>query len=313
MRLQAGITTPASKRLGHSECTMKLSDSLLNLVLPFLKKEFSPKTTITSFHEISGGCVSPGGALITSEGSLFVKWNASRKYPNMFAAEAAGLNLIASTNTIKVPQVIGTLEDDVHQIIIMELINNDAPSKNFWTQFGTQLAHLHTTHHEHFGLTDHNYIGSLEQWNDPNENWIDFFIENRLKVQLKLAVRAGLDADVTKKFEILFQKLPQLLSVEKPSLLHGDLWRGNLITSQGGPCLVDPAAYYGHREVDLAMTQLFGGFSQGFLQSYEEIFALETGWRDRLDLYNLYPLLVHFNLFGHNYLSPISSILKRFV
>lgn len=292
---------------------MELSDSLLNLILPYLKREFSANAAITSFNEISGGCINHGGVLVTTEGSFFLKWNSSHKYPHMFVAEAIGLNLIASTNAIQVPKVIGTVEDDIHQIIILELVNNDAPAKNYWKQFGVGLAHLHATRHDYFGLADHNYIGSLKQWNDPSESWVDFFIKKRLKVQLQLAASAGLDVNVIQKFDALFKKLKHLLPMEKPSLLHGDLWRGNLITSQGRPCVIDPAVYYGHREADLAMTQLFGGFDPSFFHAYEEILPLEAGWRDRLDLYNLYPLLVHLNLFGRSYRSQIVSILKRFV
>ena len=156
--------------------------------------------------------------------------------------------------------------------------------------------------------------GRFEQYNHPNSNWINFFIEQRLDVQVKLAIKSGaVDAGWEKKFEALYAKLPSLIAVEKPSLIHGDLWSGNLITDEKGePCLIDPAVYYGNREADLAMTRLFGGFSGEFYSAYEEAFPLPPGAEGRVDLYNLYPLLVHVNLFGGSYVHSVESILRAF-
>jgi fructosamine-3-kinase len=162
---------------------------------------------------------------------------------------------------------------------------------------------------------DHdNYIGSLRQFNKYQSTWTEFFIEQRLNIQLKLAFDNGLaKSDWTKQFESLYKKLSSLLPEETPSLLHGDLWSGNLITDEhGGPCLIDPAVYYGNREADLAMTKLFGGFADEFYSVYEANSRIAPGYNDRLDLYNLYPLLVHVNLFGSSYIPSVDAILRRF-
>jgi fructosamine-3-kinase len=208
--------------------------------------------------------------------------------------------------------VIGVVETAEYQALLLSFVEPSNTSRQFWETFGIQLAQLHEKSQPRFGLDHDNYIGSLHQRNQPHDYWPEFFIEERLCVQLTLATSNGVSSSLVKKFEVLFKQLPSLLPVEKPSLLHGDLWRGNLITETRLPCLIDPAVYFGHREVDLAMTQLFGGFDPIFLESYQGVFPLEKGWRDRLDLYNLYPLLVHLNLFGRSYEAKILNILKTF-
>jgi fructosamine-3-kinase len=157
-------------------------------------------------------------------------------------------------------------------------------------------------------------MGSLPQSNEESDSWSSFFIKRRLQPQVQPAQNAGLlDSKSVKAFELLYKNLQDLLPEQEPALLHGDLWSGNLITnSDGGPCLIDPAVYYGNREVDLAMTRLFGGFSQEFYDAYHEAFPLPPNDFDRVDLYNLYPLLVHLNLFGSSYLPGIKATLRRF-
>jgi fructosamine-3-kinase len=157
-------------------------------------------------------------------------------------------------------------------------------------------------------------MGSLVQYNTPEKSWVEFFVCRRLQVQVALAFDSGhLDKSAVTRFDRFYSRLDQIFSPGKPSLLHGDLWGGNYMVSESGePCLIDPAVYYGHREVDLAMTTLFGGFSAEFYTGYESHHKLEPGWRERLDIYNLYPLLVHLNLFGSSYLGSVTSILKRF-
>ncbi|HZI24010.1 MAG TPA: fructosamine kinase family protein, partial [Chryseolinea sp.] len=154
----------------------------------------------------------------------------------------------------------------------------------------------------------------LPQFNNQNTSWVNFFIEQRLQVQVNLAIENGVaKADWEKKFAALYNKLPGLIPVEAPSLLHGDLWSGNLITDEKGePCLIDPAVYYGNREADMAMTKLFGGFSGRFYAAYQEAFPLSPGHEQRVDLYNLYPLMVHVNLFGGSYVHSVESILGAF-
>ena len=179
---------------------------------------------------------------------------------------------------------------------------------------GARLAALHRCSKDFFGLDHNNYIGSLRQFNHQQTSWVNFFIEQRLNVQLKLAIDSGMmDSKWLNEFESLYAKLPAMLPEEKPSLLHGDLWGGNLITDEKGePCLIDPAVYFGSREADLAMTKLFGGFDDEFYTSYQHTFPLQPGYDKRFDIYNLYPLLVHVNLFGGSYKSAVANILKAF-
>lgn len=180
----------------------------------------------------------------------------------------------------------------------------------FWKTLGEQLAQLHHHSHKSFGLDHNNYIGSLVQLNEPLSSWIEFFIHRRLEPQLRLL---NPPPRVIKQFEQLYAKLPQLMPDEKPALLHGDLWSGNLITNAHGlPCLIDPAVYFGHREAELALTRLFGGFPNDFYEAYTDTSPLPSGFEDRVDLYNLYPLLVHANLFGGGYTDQALSIVARF-
>ncbi|MFZ1692867.1 MAG: fructosamine kinase family protein, partial [Flavobacteriales bacterium] len=160
-----------------------------------------------------------------------------------------------------------------------------------------------------------NYIGSLKQVNTPAADWPSFFIHQRLEPQLRMARDAKrVEAGMAFRFERLFAKLDQLITVEPPALLHGDLWSGNFICDANAqPVLIDPAVYYGHREMDIAMTKLFGGFDSGFYAAYNDAWPMERGWEERMDLCNLYPLLVHVNLFGGGYAAQVEAALRRFV
>jgi protein-ribulosamine 3-kinase len=268
------------------------------------------KIQLNNFSFVSGGCINHGGKFQTSEGNFFIKWNDAHRYPKMFEAEAKGLKLLKSTNTLHIPDVVLVDEVDSFQFLVLEWIESAIPTKKFWNILGEQLAALHQHNHLLFGLDHDNYTGSLPQKNTQNKSWIDFFITQRLQSQVELL---NIDAALQEKFDALYKKLPQLLPSEKPSLLHGDLWSGNLITdNQGMPCLIDPAVYFGNREAEIAFTKLFGGFEQSFYESYNETVPLARGFEDRVDLYNLYPLLVHANLFGGSYLSQVKSIINRF-
>jgi len=187
-------------------------------------------------------------------------------------------------------------------------------TSDYWTDFGHKLAGLHRCSKENFGLDHDNYIGSLPQSNGSSSTWVEFFINQRLRVQLTLAKNGNnIPSQLLQSFDKLIQKIPDWLPEEKPALLHGDLWSGNvMVGSDGKVCLIDPAVYYGHREIELAFTTLFGGFDQSFYHAYNEEFPLAQGYEDRFDIYNLYPLLVHVNLFGSSYLSGIQTILDRF-
>ncbi len=273
------------------------------------------KTTLQHFSFSSGGCINNGGKLLTVSGDYFIKWNDNDLYPGMFEAEAKGLQLLAGSCRLKIPRPIIFGTSARHQFIVLEFIEQGHRGQSYWSDLGAGLAAMHRVTANDFGLDHDNYIGSLPQRNPFAPTWDEFFIEHRLRPQLDLALSNGaLDASVVKAFDRLFEKLSSLLPPGQPSLLHGDLWSGNLITTKNGdPCLIDPAVYFGHREAEIAFTRLFGGFASNFYESYNEIYPLEPGFHERSDVYNLYPLLVHVNLFGGGYPSQVVSILNHFV
>jgi protein-ribulosamine 3-kinase len=272
-------------------------------------------SAIKTFSFASGGCINHGGKVTTSQGHYFLKWNDLGKFPGMFDAEAKGLELLGSGSTLIVPKVMDFGTAGPFQFLLLEYIDSGKKTLDFWDRFGSGLARIHKRSSTHFGLDHNNYIGSLPQRNTQNTSWTEFFIHERLLPQLHFARDVGkVDHNFVRRFDVLFNQLPSLLPEEPPSLLHGDLWGGNLmIAHEGEPCIIDPAVYYGNREVDLAMMQLFGGFDRCCLESYSELYPLHPGYEERLDLYNLYPLLVHVNLFGGGYKGQVVSILNHFV
>lgn len=264
---------------------------------------------------VSGGSINQCYRLACGEERFFLKVNSAESFPDMFEKEVKGLELLRNTSTISVPEVIGTGEHDGTAFLILEWIDvgkNDADAQ---TRLGASLARLHRTTSSSFGLNHDNYIGSLPQSNRNHSNWKDFFISERIEPQFMRAVDKNLISDrLQRDFPRLLNRLAQFYQEESPSLIHGDLWSGNyLISSDGTPYLIDPAVYYGNREMDIAMSTLFGGFSDVFYRSYNEAFPLQAGWEVRLGLWNLYPLLVHVNLFGSSYVPQLEQVLKLYV
>ena len=263
----------------------------------------------------SGGCINNALKLNTSEGDYFLKWQSGIP-EDMFGKEAKGLELLQSANAMNIPKVIAFGVLDGKHYLLMENIDS-APSKaDYWSHFGRALAEMHSNNsNPKYGLDHDNYIGKLPQQNDYDENWIDFFIEKRLDFQLRLAVKNQLvNSHFVNRYRKFYDILPELLPVDQPALLHGDLWSGNVMVGHDGyVCLIDPAVYYGHREIELAFTQMFGGFGQDFYTSYQEIYPLESGFDERVGIYNIYPHMVHVNLFGTSYLSGVESVLRRYV
>ena len=270
--------------------------------------------SLLEVRSLSGGDINQVFRLRLANSKDFVlKLNSKDLYPDMFEKEAAGLRLLESAGS-NVPGVQMSFVEGTHQFLILEFIEEGRPTSSSWERFGRQLATLHLKTNDTFGLDHDNYIGSLDQINRRAVSWNDFFISNRMEPLIrKASERNLLIRSHLKKFESLFSRLPQLIPEENPSLLHGDLWSGNLMFDKlGEPVFIDPAVYYGHREVDIAMTRMFGGFNEEFLMSYNEIRPLEVGWQERIELHNLYPTLVHLVLFGSSYLSGIERTLNRF-
>lgn len=267
------------------------------------------------FH-IGGGDISQALRLETAKGAFFIKINTKTFAGAMFAAEAKGLQLLAHTKTFRVPTLIGKSEAEENPaFLLLENIESGNPRPDFWVQFGERLADLHRCKSDHFGLDHNNFIGSLPQNNALHTNWVDFYSQCRLLPQIQLAAAEGkLTAQDHQSFDLLFAKFPALLPEELPSLIHGDLWNGNFLCDKGGaPVLIDPAVCFASREMDLAMALLFGGFDRKFYEAYQLAYPLMPGWTERTDLYQLYYLMVHVNLFGGGYIQSVRQILRRFV
>jgi fructosamine-3-kinase len=263
----------------------------------------------------SGGCINNTMRLKTSLGDFFLKWQSGIP-KDMFQKEAEGLRLLAASGSMKIPEVISSGQLEGRYYLLMEFIESASPKSDYWSSFGSALASMHLNNPaDQYGLNHDNYIGKLPQPNNLHDDWIDFFIGHRLEFQLKLAAQNRLvDSRFVIRYREFYKKLPNLLPTDRPALLHGDLWSGNvMVDSDGRVCLIDPAVYYGHREMELAFTQMFGGFDSEFYSSYEEVYPLEPGFEDRVSIYNIYPHMVHVNLFGTSYLSGVESVLRRYL
>ncbi len=271
-------------------------------------------TEILSVTSVGGGSINDTFRMETSLGLYFVKKNSSSLYPKMFEKEAMGLKILADAGEIPVPEAVAWDETGEEAFLIMKYIPPGTKSSDFWETFAKRLAALHRHTDKMFGLDHDNYIGSLPQSNRRHSSWAGFFREERLEFQVRMARNAGKIGNSTiRQFERFYQKLDEVFPGEPPALIHGDLWGGNFIVNpEGEAVIIDPAVYYGHREMDLGMSQLFGGFHHRFYEAYNRYFPLEPGWQQRLDYCNLYPLMVHVNLFGGGYLGSVKSILKKF-
>jgi fructosamine-3-kinase len=285
-----------------------------NSVIKSLEKHFSYPVELISVSPVSGGDINEAFRFETSSGDFFVKKNSLSRFPRMFEKEASGLKVLAEANEIPVPVVVATGAEKDEAFLVLRFIQSGAKPHNFWDGFAKNLARLHKHTAGQFGLDHDNYIGSLYQSNRYHKKWTDFFREERLEIQVKLARdNSAIGKETVWAFERFYNKLDEIFPVEPPALLHGDLWGGNFMTNQNGEAvIIDPAVYFGHREMDLAMSQLFGGFDGRFYESYHQHYPLEKGWQKRMDYCNLYPLMVHVNLFGGSYLNSVQSILHRF-
>jgi fructosamine-3-kinase len=269
---------------------------------------------IKNSKSVSGGSINRAAKISTNRGDLFLKWNNSAP-DDFFEKEADGLKRLDSAGTaLRIPKVIssGKPGNDRPGYLLMEFIEEGRSGDSY--EFGRNLSKMHQPNAEQFGLEVDNYIGSLPQSNSHHDNWINFFVQERINPQIQMAVDSGkLSSGIFQNWERLASKLDEIFPSAKPSLLHGDLWGGNyLFNSEGKAVLIDPAVYYGHPEMDMAFTKMFGGFSEDFYEGYESETPLMPGFSKRVPIYNLYPLLVHVNLFGGHYISQFNSILRKF-
>lgn len=268
---------------------------------------------ILSKEMVNGGSINQAYKLVSERENYFVKLN-SAAMADMFDAEMEGLKEIITSNTIRAPKPVCCGIDGDIAYLVLEHFETGRGHSNSAILLGHQLAAMHKKSHQQFGWHRNNTIGSTTQINKPEESWATFWIENRLRFQLDLARQKSSSSYLYQYGEKLLDKLPAFFFTYQvsPSLLHGDLWSGNYaICSDGEPIIFDPAVYYGDREADLAMTELFGGFPSNFYQAYDEVFPVDDGYPVRKTLYNLYHVLNHFNLFGGGYLSQAQNMIDR--
>lgn len=268
---------------------------------------------IESESGLGGGCIGNASRIKTESGKHYFVKTYSGAGASILQNEANGLKELAKADAIKIPCVIAVTDN----FLLLEFIETGRKPRNFSEVFGRQFARLHKYTSDNFGFYEDNFIGSNPQKNTPQkENWKEFYWENRLIYQYKLAEHKGnTTIELRSAMSRLENKIDEILNgtEEKPSLLHGDLWGGNYIVSEKGePVLIDPAVYYGHREADIGMTCLFGGFDQSFYRAYNEEFPLPDEWEYRIDLYKLYHVLNHLNLFGSGYYNQALHILNKY-
>jgi fructosamine-3-kinase len=271
---------------------------------------------VVSSASLSGGDINSAFLVeLADQRRIFVKSH-PRAPSAMFPAEARGLGWLREARCVRIPEVLAVSEagDEGPRFLALEYIESRPQARGFDEALGRGLAALHRYGAPRFGLDHDNFIGSLEQTNRSCDTWHAFYREQRLEPQLRRASASGLvDSRLGSDFDSLFARLEKLVGpAESPSRLHGDLWGGNLYTGdRGEPCLIDPAVYGGHREIDLAMMRLFGGFGSRVFDAYEEAWPLAPGAENRVPLYQLYPLLVHVNHFGRSYVGQLSHALHR--
>jgi fructosamine-3-kinase len=269
--------------------------------------------SVESSTPLGGGCINRAYRMAGSGRVYFVKVNGRSRLP-MFEAEAAGLAEISRSGTIRVPVPLccGAAADA--SWIVLEHVDLGPPQAGSMRAFGHQLARMHRQTGRRFGWERDNTIGATPQRNTPDEDWIAFWREHRLAFQLELAAMNGHRGRLQRRGRLLMEKLPVFFEDHspQPSLLHGDLWGGNAgFDAQGAPVIYDPAVYYGDREADLAMTELFGGFAPDFYAAYEQEYPLDPGYGQRKALYNLYHVLNHLNLFGGGYGAQAERMIER--
>ena len=295
--------------LSYTAKNKELMKELLSHISHITNKEFH------TIQSLSGGSISYAYLLKWDKGAYFLKVNNNSDALKMFAAEQKGLQAIEETATIAVPKVHHVDVYDSKAFLLMNYIKSKSADANDYKMLGTQLAKLHLNHKDKFGFPSDNFIGSLPQSNILHSHWAEFYWHERIAPQLKLAKQNNLlNASEIISEHAAIAVFEELLTNDvEPSLLHGDLWAGNyLISTDCRPYLIDPAAYWGHSMVDIAMSKLFGGFGNEFYTAYHEIIPKTNNYNAQIDLYQLYFLLVHLNLFGRSYYGSVAAILKRY-
>jgi len=268
---------------------------------------------VKHIQAVSGGCINTAYVIKDHQRRYFIKLNEAARH-DMFMAEFQGLEEMAKTDTVRIPRPLCYGVSGHSAWLIMEYIETGKTGCDSMAMFGRQMAAMHRCEKPWFGWHCDNTIGSTVQLNSITNDWPKFFCEYRLKFQLDLAAENGFLGRIQNRGESLIELCPKLFDGQRiiPSLLHGDLWSGNfLFDREGRAVLFDPAVYYGDREADLAMTELFGGYSSQFYQAYFEAYPVDEGYALRKILYNLYHILNHLNLFGEGYLAQAEQMIDK--
>lgn len=268
--------------------------------------------TVKLISAVGGGSINETYRYSVDHHEFFIKYN--NQVEGVIEKEVEGLKAISSLNAISTPEVIVFDKIAGYELVVLPFISEGLKTSKAWENFGRQLAQMHAQPAPFFGWHQNNFIGSLSQANIKTYHFIDFFVHQRLKPQIELAQNQQyLTAQELNQFEKLFEKLKDILPDSQPSLVHGDLWSGNfIIGEQDAPYLIDPSIHYNYRETDIAFTHLFGAFDSKFYEAYNQHFPLAPGFQERIALYNIYPLLVHLNLFGPGYYHAVMNNLKYY-
>jgi fructosamine-3-kinase len=291
-----------------------IDETLQKQLSTAISEQLNVKILINEAKSIHGGDINQAYRIDTNEGYFFLKMNDAEMYPDMFRQELAGLQALHNANALPVPKPLAYGKVGSRSYLLLEFITKGQTVADFWDNFALLLARQHRVTQPHFGFNIPNYLGTLKQYNTPYSNWPVFYAFNRLLPLIRMAYDQQIvDKGMVNQVESLCKQLPQLFPAEPPALLHGDLWSGNfMVGSNGRACVFDPAVYYGHREMDLAMTRLFGGFDTRFYYAYQAVYPLQPGWQQRIGICQLYPLLVHLILFGGNYYNSIREVLQAY-
>jgi len=280
----------------------------------FLAHQLPQYAPLESQRPQGGGDINDAWQLQTARGPLFLKMNDARHYPGMFAREAEALKYLKVHSPFRIPTVISASEWEGQAFLLLEWIQPGPANGQTGEKLGRQLAEQHLHQSAHFGWEKDNYMGKLVQPNRRTAQWAEFFASQRIEPLWRQARDQGFfSARDSRRLEEVLHRLEKWVPQEPPALVHGDLWAGNFLVDQNGqPVLIDPALHFGHREADLAMMDLFGGFPAAAYEAYHRRYPLEGEWEARLPLHQLYPLLVHVILFGGGYAGQVSAILGRF-
>ncbi len=295
-----------------------MNDRMRSAIESAIDAATGEQARVSETLSLPGGCIHSSRKLILEDGRVFFCKVGSGEPKDILEREFQGLRMLGRAESIRTlkPLAHESLPELGSQFLIAEFVSAGQPDGAFFERFGRGLALLHRDWTApRFGFEHDNYIGRTPQPNPWTSDWCDFWGRHRLGFQLELALKNGYNSlELHGLGRELIGQLPERIggTEEPPSLLHGDLWSGNfLVDKQGRAVLIDPAVYYGHREAELAMCQLFGGFSRAFYDSYQEAWPLQTGSRERIEIYQLYHLLNHLNLFGTGYLAGSLDQLRR--